>query len=156
MTDTIGLIGQQLRLSDIAVEPILPKRCREVVGHAVQLEQVLLNLITNARHAIEANRRTPRDRRKISLVVEDEVQGDKVTLTVKDTGGGIPEAAMSRIFEPFFTTKEIGEGTGLGLSVSYGIITDMGGTIVAANAQDGAVFTITLPAVADPRAADLQ
>ncbi len=147
VTDTLGLIGQQLRLSDIAVEPILPERCREVVGHAVQLEQVLLNLITNARHAIEANRRTPRDRRKISLIVEDEGQDDKVTLTVKDTGGGIPEAAMSRIFEPFFTTKEVGEGTGLGLSVSYGIITDMGGTIVAANARDGAVFTITLPAL---------
>ena len=68
---------------------------------------------------------------------------------MKDTGGGIPEAAMSRIFEPFFTTKEVGDGTGLGLSVSYGIITDMGGTIDAANARDGAVFTITLPAVAD-------
>ncbi len=72
---------------------------------------------------------------------------------MKDTGGGIPEAAMLHIFEPFFTTKEVGEGTGLGLSVSYGIITDMGGTIDATNAQDGAVFTITLPAVADPRPA---
>ena len=103
MTDAIGLIGQQLRLSDIAVEPILPERCREVIGHAVQLEQVLFNLITNSHHAIEATRREPGDRRKISLIVEDEGQEDKVTLTVKDTGGGIPEAAMSRIFEPFFT-----------------------------------------------------
>ena len=60
---------------------------------------------------------------------------------------------MSRIFEPFFTTKEVGRGTGLGLSVSYGIITDMGGTIDAANAPDGAVFTITLPVAADRRAA---
>ena len=113
----------------------------------MQLEQVLLNLITNARHAIEATGRAPRDRREISLIVEDGGREDKVTLTVKDTGGGIPEAAMSRIFEPFFTTKEVGEGTGLGLSISYGIISDMGGTIDATNAQDGAVFTITLPAL---------
>ena len=153
VTNTIGLVGQQLRLRDIEVEIVLPERCHEVVGHVVPLEQVLLNLITNARHAIEATRRASSVRRKISLIVEDEGQEDKVTLTVKDTGGGINEAAMSRIFEPFYTTKEVGEGTGLGLWVSYGIITDMGGTIDAANAQAGAVFTITLPAVADPRAA---
>ncbi len=153
VTDTMSLIGQQLRLRSIEVETILPERCRKVVGHAIQLEQVLLNLITNARHAIEATGRAPGGPRKISLIVEDAGQEDKVTLTVKDTGGGIPEAAMSRIFEPFFTTKEVGEGTGLGLSVSYGIISDMDGTIDATNAKDGAVFTITLPAVADPRSA---
>ncbi|MEE9251223.1 MAG: PAS domain S-box protein, partial [Alphaproteobacteria bacterium] len=89
VNDTIGLVGEQLRLSNIEVETILPERCREVVGHAVQLEQVLLNLITNARHAIEATRRPPGDRHKISLIVEDEGQEDKVTLTVRDTGGGI-------------------------------------------------------------------
>ncbi len=153
VTDTIGLVGEQLRLGSIAVETNLPERCRKVLGHAMQLEQVLLNLITNARHAIEDTRRAPGDRRKISLIVEDEGQEDEVTLTVKDTGGGIPEAAMSHIFEPFFTTKEPGQGTGLGLSVSYGIISDMDGTIDAANAQDGAVFTITLLAVADRRSA---
>jgi transposase len=65
---------------------------------------------------------------------------------VRDTGGGIPEEALAHIFEPFYTTKEIGKGTGLGLSVSYGIITDMGGTLEALNTQDGAQFTITLPA----------
>ena len=69
------------------------------------------------------------------------------------TGGGTPEATMSRIFEPFFTTKEVGKGTGLGLSISYGIINDMGGTIEAATTNDGAALPITLPAAEDRMAA---
>ncbi len=153
VNDTLGLVGQQLRLRSIEVEVVLPERCRKVLGHAVQLEQVLLNLIANARDSIEATKRKPGDPRKISLIVEDKGRENTITLIVKDTGGGIPEATMSRIFEPFFTTKNVSQGTGLGLSVSYGIISDMGGTIDAANAQDGAVFTITLPAIADRRSA---
>ena len=87
------------------------------------------------------------------VIVEDMGREDKVMLVVRDTGGGIPETMMPRIFEPFFTTKEVGQGTGLGLSVSYGIINDMGGTLDGANAQDGAVLTITLPAMTGQRAA---
>ena len=148
-----GLVRQQLRLRRIEVETSHPERCRKVSGHAVQLEQVLLNLITNARDAIEASRRSPGAPRKISLIVEDQRPGDRITLIVRDTGGGIPEATISRIFEPFFTTKEVGKGTGLGLSISYGIISDMGGTIEAATTNDGAALTITLPAIADRRSA---
>jgi C4-dicarboxylate-specific signal transduction histidine kinase len=74
-------------------------------------------------------------------------EDDGLRITCEDTGEGIPEDALPRIFEPFYTTKDMGKGTGLGLSVSYGIIRDMNGTIAAENKNDGAKFTIILPAV---------
>ena len=150
----LGLIGEQLRLLGIEVEIRFPERCPKVSGHAVQMEQVVLNLIGNARDAIEANRQGDGDRRKISLIVEEAGSENKVNLIVEDSGGGIPAILLDRIFEPFITTKEAGKGTGLGLSISYGIVTDMGGTIEAANADDGARITITLPAIEDESAVD--
>jgi C4-dicarboxylate-specific signal transduction histidine kinase len=143
----LTLMRQQLRLEDIRIETRLPQECREVRGHAVQLEQVLLNLLRNACDAIVAKRNSPGDPRRVTVVVEDTGPADKITLTVQDTGGGIPENVFDRIFEPFFTTKEVGKGTGLGLSISYGIIHDMNGTMEVANTEEGARFTITLPAV---------
>ena len=68
-----------------------------------------------------------------------------MSLSVQDTGGGVPDEVMGRIFEPFFTTKEVGQGTGLGLSISYGIIAEMGGRIEVANVDGGAKFTIIMP-----------
>ena len=70
-------------------------------------------------------------------------------MVVEDTAGGIPEALLPRIFEPFFTTKEVGQGTGLGLSVSYGIVRDMGGTIDLQSTTAGTRAVVTLPVVAD-------
>ena len=67
-------------------------------------------------------------------------------MSVRDTGTGIPNDALSHIFEPFYTTKEVGKGTGLGLAIAYGIVQDHGGTIAAANhSEGGAVFTVELP-----------
>ena len=110
----------------------------------------MLNLLGNARDAIEANRQGPDQPRKITVTVEDTGPEDNnVRLIVEDSGGGIPETIVDRIFEPFFTTKETGKGTGLGLSISYGIVSDMGGAIEAANAGDGARITITLPVAAE-------
>jgi len=72
--------------------------------------------------------------------------GDRIIATVRDTGIGIPEDALSHIFEPFYTTKEVGKGTGLGLAIAYGIVQDHGGQIIAANHPDGgALFTVELP-----------
>jgi PAS domain S-box-containing protein len=146
----LGLIGEQLRLGDIEVRTDIPKTRLPVVGNEVQLEQVLLNLLTNARDAIEA---------RFAQVGEEEVQARvvaikvrcsrakrQVQISVRDTGGGIPDPLRERIFEPFVTTKEKGKGTGLGLSVSRDIVTRMGGTIGARNVAGGAEFTITLPA----------
>lgn len=104
----------------------------------MQLNQVILNLLVNASQAIKENGVI-----KVSL---KKTQDEQVQITVKDNGSGIPEENLSSIFEPFFTTKPVGDGTGLGLSVSYGIITAHNGTIeVDSELGVGTTFTITLP-----------
>jgi two-component system C4-dicarboxylate transport sensor histidine kinase DctB len=78
----------------------------------------------------------------VRIVRED----DGCLLSVEDSGGGIAEETLGRVFEPFFTTKPVGQGLGLGLAVSYGIVRDLGGTLEAHNGELGAVFTLRLPA----------
>jgi C4-dicarboxylate-specific signal transduction histidine kinase len=117
----------------------LAQDCPSVIGHTIQMEQVVLNLLTNAKDAMAERG----GEAKITLRIFADDNG--VHLISKDTGGGIPDDVLPRIFEPFYTTKAMGKGTGLGLSVSYGIIRDMNGTIIAENVDDGARFTITLP-----------
>ena len=131
----------------IDIKTELPEDCPSVKGHLIQTEQVILNLLTNARDAIQSYDQLKE--KKIRLAVETE-DSENIKVIVEDTGGGIPDNVVERIFEPFFTTKEIGMGTGLGLSVSYGIIRDMGGTIEASNTNRGARFVITLP-IADAK-----
>ena len=135
----LDLIGEQLRLSGIEIVTEFSEDCPSVFGHIIQAGQVILNLLSNAKDAISKTD----GEAKITLRVFDDDEG--VHITVEDTGGGIPVDVLPRIFEPFYTTKEIGEGTGLGLSVSYGIIQDMHGTITAENIGDGARFTIIMP-----------
>jgi PAS domain S-box-containing protein len=146
----LSLLGEQLRLRNIEVRTDVPKSCLPVVGSEVQLEQVLLNLLANARDAIEA---------RFAQAHEEDVQARvavikvrcyrakrRVQISVRNTGVGIPDSLTERIFEPFVTTKEKGKGTGLGLSISQDIVMRMGGTIRARNVVGGAEFTITLPA----------
>ena len=140
ITNALDLMGEQLRLSEIEVVTELHDECPSIKGNMIQMEQVVLNLLTNSRDAIEDHD----GEKKITLRVAKE--NGSVQIISEDTGGGIPKDVIPRIFEPFYTTKEMGKGTGLGLSVSYGIIRDMGGTIEAENVDGGAKFTITLPA----------
>ena len=141
ITRALDLIGEPLRLAQIEVVTEFSEDCSSVLGHPIQLEQVILNLLANARDAM-----AERDgESKITLRVFTDNNG--VYITAEDTGGGIPAETLQRVFEPFYTTKEMGKGTGLGLSVSYGIIRDMNGTITAENTDDGARLTITLPLV---------
>ena len=139
IANTLDLIGEQLRLAGIEVVTEFPKDCPRVLGHTIQMEQVMLNLLTNAKDAMSG--------RGGALTITLRVFYDQrnVYITSEDTGGGIAESALPRVFEPFYTTKEMSKGTGLGLSVSYGIIRDMKGSIAAENINDGARFTITLP-----------
>ncbi len=140
--NALDLVGEQFRLARIEITTEFPDECPSVSGNMIQLEQVILNLLTNSRDAIEDKD----GERKIWARVA--VENDAIQIICEDTGGGFSQQALPRIFEPFYTTKEVGKGTGLGLSVSYGIIRDMGGTIEAENtdADAGAKFTITLPA----------
>ncbi len=137
---TLGLVGEQLRLANIEVVSEIPDDCHCIVGHQVQVEQVLLNLIGNARDSLE---NSEGENKRISITVGE--SGEFVYIALEDNGGGIDPDVLPRIFEPFYTTKEVGKGTGLGLSISYGIINDMGGTITASNTEDGARFVISLP-----------
>lgn len=114
----------------------------DVMGDALRLYQAILNVLINAEHAVKDS---PPNARRIDVHTGVTASG-AVALTIHDTGGGIPPEVLPQIFNPFFTTRDVGEGSGLGLTISYGIIQEHGGTIRAANAPEGgACFTIELP-----------
>jgi len=144
-----GHLREQLRLGGAELQLHIPDACRPIMGDPIQLEQVILNLISNARDAIENKMDTEKEGKvneRIAVNLIDDPSTSAIKIVVKDTGGGIPEEVLPKVFDPFFTTKEVGKGTGVGLSISYGIITEMGGTITAANTDGGAEFTVTLQA----------
>jgi signal transduction histidine kinase/CheY-like chemotaxis protein len=136
----------QPRLRGGAVRDEVPDTLPPVVGAAIPMEQVLINLISNAIDAYEtAGAEAP-----WVVTVWGGVLDGKVVLRVADRAGGIPPHVLSRVFEPFFTTKPPGKGTGLGLALAFGTIIDMGGSITVANENGGAVFEIRLPAADQP------
>jgi C4-dicarboxylate-specific signal transduction histidine kinase len=137
---SLALMQQQLRLRQIELHVARYRGAEPfVLGNPIQLEQVFINLLTNARDAVE-------NRAVKSVSIGCAVDGPTVTVAVRDSGPGIPDGLEQRIFDPFFTTKEVGRGTGLGLSITYGIIKEHGGTISVQNAHGGgAVFRIDLP-----------
>jgi C4-dicarboxylate-specific signal transduction histidine kinase len=117
-----------------------------VMADPSQLEQVFLNLITNAEYAIHDHQQKAGTLTIATSVVPDNSGGETVVIEFSDTGTGIPIDVLPKLFNPFFTTKGVGKGTGLGLSTSYGIIKGHGGEIYAGNrAEGGAVFTIKPP-----------
>ncbi len=125
------------RKGKVEVSVELPDQPIMLAYDAQQIEQVLINLITNAVQAMQHGG---------SLRVSLTKSGSKVAITIQDTGTGIPKQNLKRIFDPFFTTKPEGEGTGLGLSVSYGIVSRHGGTIeVESELGWGTTFTVFLP-----------
>jgi two-component system NtrC family sensor kinase len=147
---TLRLRGYQLTSNRIAVETDLAAELPAVVGDARQLQQVCLNLVTNAIQAMASRGLGG------TLFVATSRSDSNVLLEMRDTGPGIPEEARAHVFEPFFTTKAEGEGTGLGLSVSYGIVAAHGGRIEVLNTSaTGTTFRVTLPAV-DESCADRQ
>ena len=140
--DSLELMRSALRDGGITVELDLGARPPCIIGEALLLEQVLTNLLLNARDALLA-RPEGADRRIV--ISAGPAEPGKVQLKVADTGGGIPPQMMARLFEPFATTKAADRGTGLGLSICLDLVEGMGGTIEAHNDSEGAVFTITLP-----------
>ncbi len=133
------------RLAGVTVVQDVPTDLALVRGGPVRLQQVLVNLLSNAADAVEG----VADAR---IAIAAQVRAGRVHLTVQDNGPGVPAAIADRIFDPFFTTKRVGSGLGLGLSISYNIMKDFGGDLLVANAPEGgAVFTVEL-AIARARA----
>src|SRR3989475_3801525 len=139
----LSLVQEQLRLHEIEVTLDLGPEEPVVVGNPIQLEQVFINLLANARDAVLDS---PRKAIRISASVGSAT----VEIAFVDTGHGIPSGLEQPIFDPFFTTKEVGKGTRLGLSITYGIEQEHGGAIsVAGTPGEGATFLIQLPLPAD-------
>ena len=136
VAEALALVGQ--RLAGAKVTVTLPPELPLVRAGPVRLQQVLVNLLSNAADAVEA---TPVPQ----IFVAAHVVDSRVLLTVRDSGPGVADAIADRIFDPFFTTKRVGSGLGLGLSISYNIMKDFGGDLRVANAPEGgAVFTVEL------------
>jgi two-component system, NtrC family, C4-dicarboxylate transport sensor histidine kinase DctB len=137
VAEALAIVGP--RLTDVAVTVTLPDDLPLVRGGPVRLQQVLINLVSNAADAVDGVDAP-------QIIVAARSTPSRVLLTVQDNGPGVPPAIIDRIFDPFFTTKRVGAGLGLGLSISYNIMKDFGGDLRVANLEGGpgAVFTIDL------------
>ena len=144
----LEIFSQQLKLRQIEVVRDLAEGLPPIMADSNRLEQVFINLLTNARDAIEERwQQAEKKAGAKRIFLKTNSQNGTVVVQVQDNGKGIPLAARDRIFDPFFTTKEAGKGTGLGLSISYGIVRDYDGTIkVESREGEGAIFTIEFPA----------
>jgi signal transduction histidine kinase/ActR/RegA family two-component response regulator len=143
---TLALRSYELKVENIAVESDLEPLLPPTMADPYQLQQILLNLLVNAEHALLEDRGKGRVRIRTRHVAQPE--GGRIFLEVSDDGPGIPAANVSRIFDPFFTTKPPGVGTGLGLSIVYGIVKQHGGEVTFENQPgSGAKFTVELPVV---------
>ena len=138
------LLRDQLALVEIQLVNRVDRHGIYVKGNAIQFEQVIINVINNARDAIRDSENPAGE-----IVIESLLQRSRVLVRISDTGPGIPTDALPHVFEPFFTTKPVGKGTGLGGSISYGIIREMHGDIWAENTAGGARITVSLPLVED-------
>ena len=134
----------------ISLDVSLADPCGRVFGEPSRFEQVIINLLINARDAVQKvlDDAVSSDQAGIVRIsVSDDPVREIVAIEVRDDGPGISPANIDRVFEPFFTTKGPGSGTGLGLSISYGIVTGMNGKLHARNTGEGAEFRIELPRI---------
>jgi signal transduction histidine kinase len=139
LDDILKITDNELLLKKIRLQRQTDPDLSKIRGNHQELQQVFLNLVVNAIHAMKKGG-------ELSIQTSHDESG-RVVISVQDTGEGIPEDIMPNIFDPFFTTKEVGRGTGLGLSVSFGIVKKHGGRItVDSSPQKGTTFTVTLPA----------
>ncbi|MGB0764497.1 MAG: sensor histidine kinase, partial [Luminiphilus sp.] len=144
INNALDLVSQQMIAAGIVVELQVPSYSVHVMGHPIQLEQVILNLLANARDAVAEGVEAP------CITVALTRDTDSVELRVSDNGPGVPEGMREAIFEAFFTSKEVGKGTGLGLSVSKGIVREFGGSLELDTSSHGATFIVKLPNVPEP------
>jgi PAS domain S-box-containing protein len=136
----IALRAYEFSVANIAVETSYAPDLPQVSVDPEEIQQVLLNLLLNAEHAVKSTGRGGQ------LRIRTLRDGDGLAVEVEDNGPGVPPGVAGRIFEPFFSTKEVGQGTGLGLSIAIGIAKAHGGSLVLASNGTGACFRLTLPA----------
>ena len=143
LRQSVSLMLEELRLHNITVVFDLDKAQPLVLGNTIQLEQIFVNLLTNARDAMHGVVN------KVITITTRMVDDRTVRVEIADTGSGIPASLLSRIFDPFFTTKAVGQGTGLGLSITYGIVKEHRGTIeVKSDEGKGSKFILQFPVAA--------
>jgi signal transduction histidine kinase len=139
VTRTLTFLKEPIGLGGVTVSTIVPTPAPLVHGCQIQLEQVCVNLVRNA---IDAMKHTPVKR----LTVTCEVVTNRANIVIQDTGSGIAPDVLPRVFDPFFTTKEVGTGTGIGLSIAYGIVREHHGDLtVESEAAQGSRFVVSLP-----------
>ena len=143
----LEIFRQQLKLREINIVKELEKDLPPILADPNRLEQVFINLLINARDAIEEKSgKTDQVCVTKEIFLGTSLKNGMVNVEVKDTGSGIPKPILDKIFEPFFTTKNVGKGTGLGLSISYSILQDYGGRIkVETTEGEGSTFIIQFP-----------
>jgi two-component system NtrC family sensor kinase len=141
---TVELRSYELQVNNIEITRELDRHLPKTIADAHQLQQVFLNILTNAEQAmLEAH-----GKGHLTIRTRSDLNNARIIVEVIDDGPGIAENYLPRIFDPFFTTKEVGKGTGLGLSLSYGMIKEHGGNIFArSNLGAGATFVIELPLI---------
>ena len=142
LDDTLQLLEPQLRKSQVKIIKNYAEKLPEIEGNGGKLQQVFTNLILNARDAMISGG---------SITLVTSVEDENVIVEVSDTGEGISEENITKIFDPFFTTKGVGNGTGLGLAVTYGIVQEHAGVIQAhSNDERGATFKLIFPMARKP------
>jgi len=147
--DIFKVMQHQIEIHNVEIELALAPDMPDILAEHNRLEQVFINLVTNAIDAMDEKCRQPEWKASTKrLTLKSYCAGDRVVVEVKDTGLGMSQEVMDKFFEPFFTTKEVGKGTGLGVSISYGIVKDYDGTIdVTSQIGEGTTFTLTFPAL---------
>ena len=143
---TIGIVGQQFRLQNIDVALEMDDRLPPILARKTRIEQVIFNLVANARDAVMRRKEARPGTVKPAIKIRSFYENERVTLTVTDNGSGMPKDILDKVFEPFFTTKEVGSGMGLGLSISYGIVKDYNGNIdIQSKEGGGTTVKLTFP-----------
>jgi PAS domain S-box-containing protein len=147
--DVFKVLGHQLKVHEIEVELELNQNIPNIMAEHNRLEQVFINLVTNAIDAMDEKSNRSKNRKvEKRLSIKSFAENGQVAVCVSDTGIGMSEEIKNKILEPFFTTKKIGKGTGLGVSISYGIIKDYDGNIeIESEVGQGTTFKITFPAL---------
>ena len=150
VSKTLGLREYQLRIDNIKVITELAPDLPYIVADPGQLQQVFINIVLNAETEMKLAHGQG------TLLVKTECVDDNIRISFEDDGPGIPEDNLNSIFDPFFTTRKVGEGTGLGLSVAHGIITEHNGRIYAQSEQGkGATFIVELPIMIEPKSVEI-